>query len=74
MVSWDWTRDESWDKAELYEYEIRAAEHERLREGWAPPMGYRRPVDPMCPAHNYGMVDGLCGVCVEELKAMEEAA
>ncbi len=74
MISWDWTRDESWDKAELYEYEIRAADRERLREGWAPPMGYRRPVDPPCERHGYGTVDGLCGICVLERDGLVRAA
>ncbi len=73
-VSWDWTRDESWDKAELYEAEIRAADRERVREGWVPPMGFRRPVDPPCEVHGYGAVDGLCGVCLLELEARKAAA
>ena len=73
MVSWSWERDESWDKAGYYEAELRAAERERMQDGWAPPDGYRRPVDPPCPTHSYGLVDGLCGVCVLEKESREAA-
>ena len=73
MPSWDWTPDHSWDCAERYEAELRAAERERMQDGWAAPDGWRRPVDPMCPAHSYGLVDGLCGVCVLELNAATES-
>lgn len=62
-------RDESWDKSEFREAELRAAERERLIVGWQPPMGYRRPVDPICKAHGYGMVDGTCGVCEQIAQA-----
>ena len=69
MISWD--PDEGFDKSQFYEYEIRAAERERMQDGWAPPDGWRRPVDPMCPKHGYGTVRGLCGVCVLEIAATE---
>jgi hypothetical protein len=69
-VSWDYR----WDEDDRYQREMDAVERERMVAGWEPPMGWRRPVDPMCPAHNFGLVRGLCGVCVEELKAQGRAA
>jgi hypothetical protein len=68
MISW------AWDEDDRYQREMDAVDRERMVAGWEPPMGWRRPVDPACPAHGYGMVDGTCGVCLLELAAMEEAA
>jgi hypothetical protein len=67
MISWDYLRDED----DRYQREMDAVERERMVAGWEPPMGWRRPVDPMCPTHRYGLVDGLCGVCVQEASLSE---
>lgn len=73
-VSWDYDAWEADSLANRYQHEIDLAFAERAAQGWQPMMGWRRPVDPACPEHGYGTVDGLCGVCVLELNAKEEAA
>lgn len=47
-----------------YEAAIRAKVREDMRTGVGAPMGYRRPVDPPCPAHGYSLVEGKCGMCL----------
>lgn len=81
MISWSympgWDTDEwDWDTgADRYQRRIDAQVREDLRLGVEPQLGWRgRPVDPMCELHGYGLVDGLCGVCVEEIKARRAAA
>lgn len=70
MPSWDysdrdvdrWEQDYERSLAGLYQAGWEAAFRKRLGE--VVPDGWRRPVDPACPQHGYGMVDGKCGVCV----------
>jgi hypothetical protein len=63
MPSWyiDWD-----DQLSAYERELAAAERQRLQDDTVPQHGYQRPVDPPCPRHGYGMVDGRCGLCLLE--------
>ena len=75
MISWD-DRDEGYDMPQRYQAELDAAEGLRLRDGWQPLVGWRGEPLEMCPlpGHGYGLVEGLCGVCVKEIDAAAEAA
>jgi hypothetical protein len=64
MASWSGYEDEYGICAGRYQYRIDQQAREDMRLGWQHPDGMRRPVDPVCSVHGYGMVDGLCGVCV----------
>jgi hypothetical protein len=73
MPSWDYDEWDADRPANRYQAEIDLAVRERLY-GQHETQGWRRPVDPACELHGYGTVDGLCGVCVLEREAREEAA
>ena len=68
MISWrfDPHEDQPWDQPDLYQASVDRQVRVELREGWPAPEGWRRPVVVMCRKHRYGLVDGLCGVCLQE--------
>jgi hypothetical protein len=71
MPGWDWEDD---SPADRYQRGLELAVLEERALGWQPPDGWRRPHDPVCPEHGYGVVDGLCGVCVLKIEAQRRAA
>jgi hypothetical protein len=60
--------------AARYQAALDRADRERMLEGTPVPEGFRRPADPECPKHGYSAVDGLCGVCIQELRDERRAA
>jgi hypothetical protein len=72
MASWETRWDED-SPADRWQRGMDNAWLTRRADGWEPQAGWRRPVDPACPAHGFGMVRGLCGVCVLEDKQRAEA-
>ena len=75
-----WSFDPAWDSghddscAGRYQAAVDRAFREQMRLGVPPPDAGPQPFDPPCALHGYGTVDGLCGVCVLELKARRAAA
>lgn len=74
MVSWDYHDERPDDMPDLYQQRIDQRVREDMLSVTAVPDGYRRPPLEMCRLHRYGVVDGLCGVCIELLRADRRAA
>ena len=72
--SWDDHYGETDSPAMRYQRGIDWRTREDMMLGIDTPDGYRQPPLEMCRQHNYGVVDGLCGVCLEILKADRRAA
>ena len=72
-ISWDYDDRDGYDASARYQAELDAADRQRMREGWQPVEGWRRPVEPVCPRCLYVIVDGACAGCPERAARVREA-